>query len=169
MSNYEKVIKNARKNKLNKRFGNTSIEHAKVLFKEIILDANNNIKILSDNFNNYFYSKILPTIEEFLNRDKNNTLEIIVIDEEKNNELLDFLKSKYKEQVKMYKIPKDNYPIDSDSEERINFIVNDNYAYRYEYSDKDLEYGVVEAIANFNNEEESKILQDIFDEIKKRK
>jgi len=168
MSNFEKVITNARKKKLNKRFGNTSIEHARVLVKEIILDANNSVKILSDNFNNYFYSKILSTIENFLNKDKNNSIEVIEINDKKENELLDFLKSKYRKQVKIYKIPKEDYPIDNDSKERVNFIINDNYAYRYEYSDKDLEYGVVKAIANFNNKEENKILQKIFDEVKQK-
>ena len=59
MSNFEKVITNARKKKLNKRFGNTSIEHARVLVKEIILDANNSVKILSDNFNNSVFNLIL--------------------------------------------------------------------------------------------------------------
>jgi len=168
VSNYERVIKNARENKLNKRFGNTSIEHARVLVKEIVLDANNSIKILSDNFNNYFYSKILSSIENFLNKNKSNIVEIIVIDNEEKNELLESLKSKYKKQVKIYKIPKEDYPIDSDSKERVNFIINDNYAYRYEYSDKDLKNGIVKAIANFNNEEENKLLQDTFDKVKKR-
>ena len=51
-------------------------------------------------------------------------------------------------------------------EKIVNYIVNDNNAYRYEYSDKDLEYGSVSAIANFNNKKESDYLIKIFNKIK---
>jgi len=68
--------------------------------------------------------------------------------------------------VKLIFIKDDKFPIDKDSNEKVNYIVNDNNAYRYEYSDKDLEYGSVSAIANFNNKKESDYLIKIFNKIK---
>ncbi len=167
MDNYKKIIEEAREKKINKRFGNTSIEHARILTREILLDANHYIKILTNNFNNYFYSKLLQDIINFLQKNKKNYIEIIVgKNENKKNELINELKKQFSKQIKVYYLGYDNFPIDNDTKERINFIINDNHAYRYEYSDKEINYGIVKAIANFNNQEENKILNNIFEDLK---
>ena len=166
MENYEKIIEEARKQKLDKRFGNTSIEHARILFKEIFLDANNSIKILSDKFNSYFYSKLKNEIKHFLKKDNNNVIEIITTEK---NSFLDKLKTLFPKQIKIYLIDYKQFPIDKETKERINFIISDNNSYRYEYSDKDLENGIVKAIANFNSKQDTLILNKIFEELKKAK
>lgn len=56
-------------------------------------------------------------------------------------------------------------PIDKNTQEYVNYIVNDKNAYRYEYSDKNIDLGIVEAIANFNSPEEAKILLDNFNNL----
>jgi DNA-binding LacI/PurR family transcriptional regulator len=169
MENYKKAIEEARKEKINKRFGNTSIEHAKILTNEILLDAKHTVKILSDNFNNYFYSKIIENIKNFLKKDKKNVIEIITNkNEKKSNKLIKNLKEEFPTQIKVYYIDNKNFPIDSETGERVNFIINDNNAYRYEYSDAEIDNGIVKAIANFNNSEENQILNEIFEKIKKR-
>ena len=63
-------------------------------------------------------------------------------------------------------ISEDKFPTDNDTKERVNYIVNDNNAFRYEYSDKNIQHGVVNAIANFNHAQDSKILSDMFEKIK---
>ena len=58
MEQYEKDVKFAREQKIDKRFANSIIDHAIILTREIVIDANKEIKILSDSFNEYFYSKL---------------------------------------------------------------------------------------------------------------
>ena len=77
------------------------------------------------------------------------------------------MKKEFQTQVKVYYIDYKDYPIDKDTNERVNFTINDNNAYRYEYSDKEIDYGIVKAIANFNNPKENKILNQIFENLKK--
>jgi len=72
----------------------------------------------------------------------------------------------FPEQFKVKFISEDKFPTDNDTSERVNYIVNDNNAFRYEYSDKNIRHGVVNAFANFNHEKDSKILNDVFEEIK---
>ena len=166
MKQYEEIVQNARKSKLDERFANSSIEHARILTNEILLDTNHNVKILSDSFNEYFYSKLLNPIENYLNRDKRNKFEVITSIDKSNNIILNTLKESFDAQVELKFIENNKFPTDKDSKEKVNYIVNDNNAYRYEYSDKNLEYGSVNAVANFNNESESKYLISIFDKIK---
>jgi len=166
MEQYEKIVKNARKEKKDERFANSSIAHARILTSEILLDANNSVKILSDSFNEYFYSKLYIPIENYLKRDALNKFEVITSKGKENNSVLSELKQRFQDQVKLIFIKDDKFPIDKDSNEKVNYIVNDNNAYRYEYSDKDLEYGSVSAIANFNNKKESDYLIKIFNKIK---
>ena len=62
MEQYERDVIYARENKLDQRFANSIIEHARILTKEIILDANKKVSILSDSFNEFFilnWKKIL--------------------------------------------------------------------------------------------------------------
>jgi len=166
MKKYEDYVKEAVEKKLNERFANSSLEHAEILVKYIFLDAKHNVKILTDSFNEYFYSLVLEHIKNYLKKDNKNSLEIIV-KEYKNNSILDFLQANFSKQVHIIKKNKDELPKDKDTGEIANYIFNDNNAYRYEYSDKDLQYGIVEAIANFNNKEEVNILLHNFEKIKK--
>jgi hypothetical protein len=166
MKKYEDYVKEAVEKKLDERFANSSLEHAKVLIKYIFLDAKHSVKILTDSFNEYFYSSLLEHIENFLNKNSNNKLEIIVKKYE-NNSILEYLENRFKGQVKIVQKNENELPKDKDTGEIANYIVNDNNAYRYEYSDKDLKYGIVEAIANFNNKEEADILLNNFEQIKK--
>jgi hypothetical protein len=166
MEQYEKDVINARKNKLNQRFANSLIEHAKILTKEIILDANKKVSILSDSFNEFFYSKLEENIVNFLKKDNENIIELIVSDKQKQNKLIKELQTKFPTQFKVRFISEDKFPTDNDTKEKVNYIVNDNNAFRYEYSDKNIQHGVVNAIANFNHSQDSKILTDMFEKIK---
>ena len=162
MNQYEKDVINARKNKLDQRFANSIIEHARILTKEIIIDADKKVSILSDSFNEFFYSKIEDNINNFLKKDSNNIFELIVIDIQKNNNLIKKFQKDFPKQFKVKFISEDKFPTDNDTHERVNYIVNDNNAFRYEYSDKNIQHGVVNAIANFNHPKDTKILSDMF-------
>ena len=166
MEQYERDVIYARENKLDQRFANSIIEHARILTKEIILDANKKVSILSDSFNEFFYSKLEENISNFLQKDSTNIFELIVSDKQKENSLIQKLQKEFPNQFKVKFIAEDKFPTDNDTQERVNYIVNDNNAFRYEYSDKNIQHGVVNAIANFNHEKDSKILNDMFEQIK---
>ena len=166
MQQYEKDVINARKNKLDQRFANSIIEHAEILTREIILDAKQNIRMLSDSFNEFFYSKIKDEIVNFLQKDKSNIFELIVADKQKENSLIKDFQENFPNQFKVKFVNEDKFPTDDDTKERVNYIVNDNNAFRYEYSDKNIQHGVVSAIANFNHEKDTKILNEMFEQLK---
>lgn len=166
MQQYEKDVINARKNKLDQRFANSIIEHAEILTREIILDAKQNIRMLSDSFNEFFYSKIKNEIVNFLQKDKSNIFELIVADKQKENSLIKDFQENFPNQFKVKFVNEDKFPTDDDTKERVNYIVNDNNAFRYEYSDKNIQHGVVSAIANFNHEKDTKILNEMFEQLK---
>lgn len=167
MEQYEKDVINARKNKLDQRFANSIIDHAKILTREIILDANKKICILSDSFNEFFYSKLEDEIINFLQKDKSNVFELIVSDKQKENNLIQELQEKFPNQFMVQFIKEEIFPTDDETHERANYIVNDNDAFRYEYSDKNIQHGIVSAIANFNHKKDNKVLSDMFEQIKK--
>ena len=164
MEEYKKDVVYARKNKIDKRFANSIIEHARILTKEIILDAKSNIKILSDSFNEYFYSSLKKEIEDFLSKD-NTSIHVIVAKGHEENKLLKYFQNKFPSKFKINFIEHDKFPKDNDTKEYVNYIVNDNKAFRYEYSDKEIHNGHVNAIANFNNEKDSNFLNDFFKKI----
>lgn len=162
LSVYERDVKEASRKNLDKRFPNSSIAHAKLLIQEIINNADKEIWLLSSNFNLSFYTSIKEDIEKFL-ADKTHTLNIIVASNE--NSLLKELIKKFPGQLKIKQVNKEQLPKDTDSEEYVNYIVNDTNAYRYEYSEKGIDQGNVEAIANFNNPEEASYLKKNFQSI----
>lgn len=166
MEQYEKDVINARENKLDQRFANSIIEHARILTKEIIFDANKKVSVLSDSFNEFFYSKLEENIINFFKQDKENIFELVVSDKQKENNLILKFQKDFSTQFKVKFISEEKFPTDNDTSERVNYIVNDNNSFRYEYSDKNIQHGVVNAIANFNHEEDSKILIDMFEKIK---
>jgi len=167
MKQYELDVVNARKNKLDKRFGNSIVEHARVLTREIILDAKHRVRILSDSFNEFFYSKLEKNIVNFLQEDNKNIFELIVSEEKRDNSLIDKLKNQFPEQFQVKYIPQNQFPKDDESGEYVNYIVNDHNAFRYEYSDRNIQHGVVKAIANFNHQDDSAVLNNMFEEIQK--
>jgi len=166
MKQYEKDVINARKNKLDQRFANSIIEHAKILTREIILDAQKEVRMLSDSFNEFFYSKLEDEIINFLQKSEANSFELIVSKKQKENSLIKIFQQKFPNQFKVKFIAEEKFPTDDETKERVNYIVNDNNAFRYEYSDKNIQHGVVSAIANFNHEKDAKILNEMFEQIK---
>lgn len=163
INEYKKEISNAIENKLNKRFPNSSIEHAKILMKEIINHSDKEIYTLSSNFNQDFYLSLEEEIGNFLTKRNDAKFNLIVANDE--NGIITKLKEQYPGKFIVHYINKENMPTDKKSQEYVNYIVNDQNAYRYEYSDKNIDLGLVEAIANFNSPEESKILINNFNKL----
>lgn len=159
---YKKEISDAIKNNINKRFPNSSIEHAKILVKEIINNSDKEIYSLSSSFNQDFYLSLEKEIRNFLNK-KETKFHLMVGNKE--NGIISKLKNEYPGQFIVTFIEKEKMPIDKNTQEYVNYIVNDKNAYRYEYSDKNIDLGIVEAIANFNSPEEAKILLDNFNNL----
>jgi len=157
MQTYIEAVREAVKNKIDKRFANSSVQHAEVLIKAVIDDAKESIYILTTNFYAGFFNAIKKTLIQFLEKDKSK---IYIITKENNNnmkEIEDLLKE-YKNNLQVKFIKDNEFPKNNETKENVNYIVNDNNSYRLEYSDKYLNQGIVEAIANFNNKSESNTL-----------
>ena len=161
MIDYAQEVHNAAKNKTNKRFPNSTIRHAKILIKEIINQAKNEIYLLSSNFNEEFYRTLEDQIKNFFNRTPDSKF-FLIITSQGANSFLNELKNNYDDRFIITHIDEKKLPVDPDTNEYVNYIVNDQNAFRYEYSDKDVDIGVVEAIANFNSKKESKELIEYF-------
>ena len=161
MHDYLKDIQEAVKNKTNKRFPNSSVEHARLLVKEIINDSNEKVYSLSSTFHKDFYASIETEIINFLKK-PNSEFNLIISSDE--NGLVSKLKKEYPnfhvKQVAKSKLPKHN-----ETKEYINYIVNDNNSFRYEYSENNIDVGVVEAIANFNSPSEAEALISNFNSL----
>lgn len=164
MKNYLDDVHEAIAKKLDKRFPNSTLEHARVLVKEIINHADKNVYLLSSTFNQEFYESIKLQVVDFLNKKESNFYLIVTSD---GNGLIRQLQDKHAN-FHVYHIDKSILPQDEDSQEYVNYIVNDKNAFRYEYSDKDIDKGIVEAIANFNSADEASLLIQFFHELKQK-
>ena len=160
MKDYTNSVKDSATSNINKRFANSSLEHAKLLTEELVKSANTEVCLLTDNFHDKFYSSVKPTLINFL--DKPNTTLKVVIANNNSNTLNDLI-SEYPTQVLKKVIKLSDLPKDKGSNEYINYLINDTNGFRYEYSDKNLNDGIVEAIANFNSLEEREHLKNHFD------
>lgn len=165
MKQFKKDFKFARENKLDKRFANSIIDNSIILTKEIIFDSNKHIKILSTSFNEYFYSNLKEDIEIFLAKDE-ALIELIVAKKSENNQLIKYFSEKFTNKFVVKFIEHSNFPKDNDTKEYVNYIVNDNNAFRYEFSTKKIHSGYINAIANFNNAKDSEQLNIYFDKLK---
>jgi hypothetical protein len=161
MQDYIRDVKNAAKNNINKRFPNSSLEHARQLVKEIINHSDKKIYSLSSNFHQDFYKSVEDEIVNFLQK-PDSEFNLIISNNE--NSLVTELKEKYKN-FKVKQVERNKLPKNDTTDEHINYIVNDNNAFRYEYSEKNIDVGIVEAIANFNSPEEADILINNFNSI----
>lgn len=159
LSAYERDVKEASNKKLDKRFPNSSLAHARLLTKEIIKSADKEIWLLTSDFNSAFYMSIQKEIEDFLN-DPSHIFQVIVASN--HNTFLKDLIAKFPNQLKVKQVNKEQLPKDNDTQEYVNYILNDTNAYRYEYSEKNIKEGIVEAIANFYSPKETSYLKDNF-------
>jgi len=162
MKDYLDFVKDSAKNKINKRFANSSLEHARLLTEELIMSAEKEVLILTDKFTDKFYSSVTPTIKKFLKKDY-TILKIITICE--NSKMLEELKNEFSDKILIKEVDSNFLPKDKQSNEVINYLINDTNGFRYEYSDKNIDKGIVEAIANFNSKKETEQLRNHFNEL----
>jgi hypothetical protein len=148
---------NYTKNKIDLRFINSNIEDSIAITQEIIIDAKTRVSVLSDSFNEFFYSKLEESIIYFLNKSEENRFELVVLDTINDNELIQKFRNDFSIQFQVKCISEYAFPIDNDTQNRVNYIVNDNNAFRYEYGTK--------SISNFNNEQDAKVLVETFNHI----
>jgi hypothetical protein len=156
---YEKGVKDASKNNIDRRFPNSSVAHARLLIKEIINNSNKELWLLSSTFYEPFYRGLEANFRTFLS-DKTHKINVIV--SENSTGLIDKLKNDFSDNFIVSKIKKSAFPKDKESKNIVNYIVNDTNAYRYEYNETEIDEGIVQAIANFNNEKEAALLINNF-------
>lgn len=159
MENYINSVRDSAKNHISKRYANSSLEHARLLTEELINYSEKEVNMLSNTFHNGFYSALKPVIKAFLDKD-GTKFKLLTSDE--NSKILQELKDEYPDKFITKIVPLKQFPIDKDSEEEVNFLINDQNGFRYEYSDKNINNGLVEAVANFNSSSEVDYLREHF-------
>jgi len=157
MQTYIEAVREAVEKKLDKRFANSSVQHAEVLIKAVIDDAKESIYILTTDFYAGFFNAIKKTLIQFLKKDKSK-IYIITSRSNKNMKEIEELLKEHENKLEVKFIKDNEFPKNNETKENVNYVVNDNNSYRLEYSDKYLNQGIVEAIANFNNNSESNTL-----------
>ena len=108
MKNYERIVKEAARKRLDKRIPNSTLMHAYLLVKELINNADKEVRILSSKFNEGFYTSLFNEIKNFLSK-KDSKLYIITT---KENKLLNELKNFFKDKIHIQIISKDKMPKD---------------------------------------------------------
>ena len=165
MEQYASSVRDSAEKHLDKRYANSSLEHARLLTEELIKHSKKEVCMLSNSFHNGFYSSLKPTIESFLSKE-DVTFKLITSDNDSN--ILQELKATFPKKFLTKVVSLEDFPTDKDSEEEVNFLINDTDGFRYEYSDKRIQDGLVEAVANFNSPEETNYLKTHFDSLFKQ-
>lgn len=162
MKNYVEAVKESARNNTSFRYANSTLEHAKILTEELIKAADKEVCMLSDEFFDNFYMGLSSTIEDFLK--KNGTVFKLIVSKN-GSKLASDLSDKYPAKFLTKVKEKKDLPTDKDTKETINYLINDKNGFRYEFSDKNADDGIVEAFADFNSPQERDILKNNFDRL----
>lgn len=160
---YKEFVADCAKNRKNEVIPNSNMAHAQLIVSNIFKLADKEVCIVSTEFYRPFYSRLLPSIEDFLK--KNDASLSVLTTRDADSDFISSLRDKFKDKFNYKKIANKNLLFDKDTNSYLNFIVNDTNSFRYEESDGEKENGVVTAVANFNDEKFSKSLRDAFDVI----
>jgi len=157
---YEEEIANLAAKKKNKRFYNSDSEHAKIVVRELMANADSYVYIVccdmcADVSNNDSY---IEAVKNFLTKDSKPKIEILFT--HYKNYFMDLpiaqTLKQYPEQVLLKRLP-EGMLIGKDGNQ-IDFTVSDDRAYRVEIDvDNQIAFG------NFNNCENAKVLKERFE------
>lgn len=190
--NYEEHVKECKEKRRNVMISNKSLSHASILTEAIVEEAEKKICLLTGACDDIFYKKenIISKFKSFIKKTEGTgKIEIIL---EKNNEdgnncsgfirILNEEYSKYHKQdsLSLYRI-NDNDLITDNQENCVThcMIVDDNGPFRFEKHSinkdktgseriKEAKDFIIEAKANFGNENISRSLQNYFELFKKK-
>jgi formylmethanofuran dehydrogenase subunit E len=180
---FRKIVNDAAANKTNLMIRNGSYAHAQILFDKIIESAKNNISIITEKCNEYFYGKesVYAPLLRFIDEYKGNGKIRIIFEKEinedkiKRNPFIIKLVEHYNkhDKVDSLKICKlnDNSVIAADNG-KFHLLLADKDAYRFEVHMKYEMKETIEtswqeirtdAVANFGDEESSLSLWNFFE------
>lgn len=155
MDDFARVVAQCRADQSPRILNNASIEHAKVLFENLIKEGINRkeeIRLISGNLNEEFYNKLLYLADELIEQNINVQIIIAYPDTDiKNNQFANKINSVDKRCVYKAK-QKINVP---------HFILVGDKRFRIETDHEE-----TKAIACFNNEVVGKSLKTIFEQAK---
>lgn len=161
---YKTQVDEAAAKNLNKVFSNSSLEHAYFLTQKLFHSADSNIKIVTRKFNSAFYEQLMPDLLSFLEKKETNYIHIAIMERHENGILKKLIKA-FPEQVILHWLDEKQSSALTNKEQHvyINFLVNDQNGFRYEYQDENMEDGIVSAFANFNDPTSANVLDNFFD------
>ena len=159
MKDYTKVVEECRKNLIPRKISNASLEHASVLFDNLLQLAIDNklpVKIVTGCLEKPFYEKISNKVKDVL--ESGNRVDIIALcNKEKlqHSDLAKMVNEHTHGSVKLLSADKEH--------NQQHFILVGDKSYRIEFSDRDKI-----AEANFNNELVGEFLQGEFETLSKQ-
>jgi hypothetical protein len=159
MKDYSKVVAECRKDLISRKISNASIEHAYVLFENLLtlaIDNKQPVKIVTGCLEEPFYKNIANKIKDVL--DSGNRVDIIVLcskDKIQDKSLAKMVSEHKNGSVKILST--------EEAYHQQHFILVGDRSYRIEFSDEDKI-----AEANFNNELVGEFLQYQFDSLSQR-
>lgn len=151
LEEYNKFVQSARENNSNVPISNSTTSHAKILYRHMIPEANNYIKIFSGSFDESFYNdpEIISSVKDAIK--KGVKVEVIT-----SREAVEKSKSSYPQVTFLGYHDFNIY----------HFMVIDDKISRLELEHHTKE-GDVKATANFNDPNKAKILEKTFSRMSK--
>ena len=156
MSDFEKLVVDCRKNKINREISNSAWSHALILAENLFkaaIDNKEDVRIVTGSLNHKFYDKLIHLMEKCLDKQK---VELIVLDPESNLDNNEF--AQLIDESELGSVIKAG---DDSNMKRNHFIIIGNNGYRLE-----LDHEQTTAQANFNNPLLGEFLKNFFNQIK---
>ena len=166
---YAEIIEQNRKGRKDQDVPNSSTTHARIGITALLKNAEGTAYLFSTELLRDFWFNLKNHIRSFL-QNKNNRLEIIVIEEvEENIKLFKEISSEVEpDQVSLVALDEKKLKKSLKSTRSLpNFFVTDDDGYRFEYLDKEMRASTVAAIINFGDENFAKKLKAVFEKLKK--
>lgn len=158
---YENIVRELARTKEDKALSNTTMAHAFIGIRSLIENAENRIKIISNEFYEDFWVKLQPFLNKFLEKDGSN-LEVIILEKYDEKGALSKLKKNFSGKINLFILKRKEM-----MKKIYNFVTVDPVGYRLELSDNEKKNKIVKGVINFGDNKGTSSLNELFETIKK--
>jgi len=163
---FEDFVKECAANEMDLPIANSTMDHAFIGSKYLILKAQNKIRIVTDCFLKIFWENLFTELKGFLQNKQDGIIEIVIVNwgafhKEGAFDKLKSLTVDFADRVKVYDFQKKALIHKSP-----NFLSIDDKGYRLELSDERRKERLVEGVINFGDQATSTSLNTLFEQVK---
>ncbi len=159
---YEDIISRGALNKQDTKISNSSIKHKLIGLKYLIRNAENNVRVFSDEFYDSFWSRLEYPLGNFLSKEK-SSLEIVVLKRCLADGIISRLSKSHPEKVSLFKFNRPDLVGKS-----MNYVTIDSCGYRFERSDEEKKGKMIHGIINYGDKSITEKFNELFEDIKLR-